>query len=120
MSLTGPGGAIRPGSEDALLKVANEYPNSKAGARAFPRLVPLAPGDPGATTARDVLTALRADQREVLLLWAAEDRPLPVAMGERFASELGRPAPRVIEGAGHFLQEDRGAEIGAIVADWLG
>ena len=42
------------------------------------------------------------------MLWGAEDRPLPVAAGERFASELGRPAPRLIDGAGHFLQEDRG------------
>jgi haloalkane dehalogenase len=55
----------------------------------------------------------------VLLLWGAEDRPLPVAAGERFASELGRPAPRLIDRAGHFLQEDRGPEIGAIIADWL-
>ena len=68
---------------------------------------------------RDVLTALRADSTETLLLWGAEDRPLPVSAGQRFASELGRPAPRSDPSAGHFLQEDRGAEIGAIVADWL-
>ena len=53
------------------------------------------------------------------MLWGAEDRPLPPAAGERFASELGPPAPRLIEGAGHFLQEDRGAEIGATIAEWL-
>jgi haloalkane dehalogenase len=92
---------------------------SKAGARAFPAILPLTPAAPGATTGRDVLAALRADTRPALLLWGAEDRPLPVAAGERFAAELGRPAPRLIPGAGHFLQEDRGAEIGEIIADWL-
>jgi haloalkane dehalogenase len=112
---------VDPGDEVAAAYDA-PFPSeaSKAGARAFPQLIPLAPDDPGATVGRDVLTALRSDAREVLLLWGAEDRPLPVAAGERFASELGVAAPRLIEGAGHFLQEDRGAEIGAIIADWLG
>ena len=40
--------------------------------------------------------------------------------GERFASALGREPPRVFEGAGHFLQEDRGEDVGAAIADWLG
>ena len=114
------GCAVDPGDQVAAAYDA-PFPSeaSKAGARAFPSLIPLAPGDPGATVGRDVLAALRGDSRELLLLWGAEDRPLPLAAGERFASELGRPAPRVISGAGHYLQEDRGAEIGAIIADWL-
>ena len=38
-------------------------------------------------------------------------------MGERVSSQLNFPAPRPIENASHFLQEDAGPEIGAIVAD---
>jgi haloalkane dehalogenase len=111
---------VDPGDEVAAAYDA-PFPSeaSKAGARAFPALVPLAPDDPGATTGRDVLAALRGDKRPALMLWGAEDRPLPVAAGERFASELGLPAPRLIPEAGHFLQEDRGAEIGGVIADWL-
>ena len=109
-----------PGDEVAAAYDA-PFPSeaSKAGARAFPPLVPLTPGDPGATTGRDVLAALRGDRRPALLLWGAEDRPLPLAAGERFAAELGREPPRAIPEAGHFLQEDRGAEVGALIADWL-
>ncbi|MDA0161903.1 haloalkane dehalogenase [Solirubrobacter ginsenosidimutans] len=114
------GCAVDPGDEVAAAYDA-PFPSeaSKAGARAFPGLVPLTPADVGATTGHEVLTALRDDQRPTLLLWGAEDRPLPLSAGERFASELGVPAPRVIAGAGHFLQEDRGDEVGAIIADWL-
>ena len=53
------------------------------------------------------------------MLWGREDPALPPAVGEAFAAALGRPAPRLIDGAGHFLQEDRGEEVGAIIADWL-
>lgn len=114
------GCVVDPGDEVAANYDA-PFPSepSKAGARAFPRLIPQAPGDPGAATGREVLAALRADTRPALLLWGAEDRPLPVAAGEAFAAALGLPAPRLIDGAGHFLQEDRGGEIGAIIADWL-
>jgi pimeloyl-ACP methyl ester carboxylesterase len=40
-------------------------------------------------------------------------------VGERFCEAIGREGPRVIEGASHFLQEDRGEEIGRLIADWL-
>jgi hypothetical protein len=40
-------------------------------------------------------------------------------VGERFAAAIGREPPRRIAGAGHFLQEDRGAEIGGLVVEWL-
>jgi haloalkane dehalogenase len=114
------GCATDPGDEVAANYDA-PFPSeaSKAGARAFPGLVALTPADVGATTAHDVLVALQGDRRPTLLLWGAEDRPLPLSAGERFASELGVGGPRVISGAGHFLQEDRGAEVGAIIADWL-
>jgi haloalkane dehalogenase len=92
---------------------------SKAGARAFPRLLPLSEDAPGAATGRRVLAALREDRRPMLILWGQEDPVLPPATGEAFASALGRPAPRPIAAAGHFLQEDRGEEVGALIADWL-
>jgi haloalkane dehalogenase len=109
-----------PGDEVAAAYDA-PFPSeaSKAGARAFPAILPLSPSDPGAKAGRKVLDALQGDTRPALLLWGAQDNPLPPSAGERFAGELGRPAPQLIEGAGHFLQEDRGDEVGAIITDWL-
>ena len=97
------------------------FPNeaSKAGARAFPPLIPQSPDAPGAAAGARVLAALREDTRPLLLLWGAEDRPLPPEQGEAFAAQLGRPAPRPIADAGHFLQEDQGEQIGALIADFL-
>jgi haloalkane dehalogenase len=92
---------------------------SKAGARAFPAILPLSPEDPGAAEGERTLRALKDDTRPMLMLWGAEDRPLPPAAGEAFASALGQPPPRPIDGAGHYLQEDRGDEVGRLIADWL-
>lgn len=94
-------------------------PASKAGARAFPLLIPQQPDAPGAAAGQAVLAALREDDRPTLMMWADSDPVLPLATGERFAAAIGREAPRVIERASHFLQEDRGPEIGAMIAEWL-
>jgi pimeloyl-ACP methyl ester carboxylesterase len=53
------------------------------------------------------------------MLWADSDPVLPVATGERFAEAIGRERPQVIADASHFLQEDQGPRIGALIADWL-
>jgi haloalkane dehalogenase len=95
-------------------------PASKAGARAFPLLIPQTPDAPGADAGRRVLHALRADRRPTLMLWGDSDPVLPLAVAENFAAAIGRETPRTIADAGHFLQEDKGPEIGAIVAEWLG
>jgi haloalkane dehalogenase len=98
------------------------FPNAaaKAGMRAFPGLIPQAPDEPGADTGRQVLEALREDSRPKLVLWADGDTTLPPAIGDAFAAALGVDPPTPITGAGHFLQEDKGEEIGGIIADWLG
>ena len=93
--------------------------DSKAGARAFPLLIPLTTDAPGASEGQRVQDALREDRRPTLMLWADSDPILPLSVGERFAASIGRPAPRVIEDASHFLQEDQGPLIGRTIAEWL-
>jgi len=112
---------IDPGDEVAAAYDA-PFPNeaSKAGARAFPPMVPLTRDAPAAGAGARVLAALREDRRPMLMLWGTEDVPLPPRAGEAFASALGRPAPTPVEDAGHYLQEDRGELIGETIADWLG
>jgi haloalkane dehalogenase len=113
--------AADPGDEVAAAYDA-PFPSeaAKAGARAFPAILPLRPDDAGAAEGRRTLAALRDDSRPALVLWGDADPVLPVRAGEALASALGWPAPRVIDGAGHFLQEDQGALVGSLIADWLG
>jgi haloalkane dehalogenase len=92
---------------------------SKAGARAFPLMLPTSPEDPGAEAGQRVLEALRDDRRPTLMLWADSDPIIPPKTGERFAAAIGSDQPRLIENASHFLQEDAGAEIGEVIAGWL-
>jgi len=92
---------------------------SKAGARAFPLMLPTSPEDPGAEAGQRVLEALRDDRRPTLMLWADSDPIIPPRTGERFAAAIGRDEPRLVQNASHFLQEDAGAEIGELIADWL-
>ena len=95
-------------------------PESKAGARAFPLILPTEPDAPGAVEGKRVADALRVDERPALVLWADSDPVLPFSVGERVSSRARTSrAPRAIENAGHFLQEDAGEEIGRIIAEWL-
>jgi haloalkane dehalogenase len=98
------------------------YPDaaSKAGARAFPLLIPHSPDAPGAQAGQRVLAALKDDRRPTLMLWADSDPVLPPSTGERFAAAIGQPPPRTIPDASHFLQEDQGEMIGGLIGEWLG
>jgi haloalkane dehalogenase len=109
-----------PGDE-VIAAYEAPYPDaeSKAGARAFPLMLPLEPGAAGAQAGERVLAALRGDRRPTLMLWADSDPVLPMSTGERFADAIGRERPRVIPDASHFLQEDQGPLIGRLIADWL-
>ena len=115
------GGCHSDPGDEVIAAYEAPYPDapSKAGARAFPQLIPHTPDAPGAAAGRRVLEALRNDRRPTLMLWGDSDPVLPPSVGERFAESIGRPPPRAIEGAGHFLQEDCGPLLGALIAEWL-
>jgi haloalkane dehalogenase len=115
------GGCKEDPGDEVIGAYEAPYPNaeSKAGARAFPLILPTEPDMPGAAEGKRVADALREDERPTLLLWADSDPVLPFSVGERISEQLDFPAPRPIENAGHFLQEDAGEEIGRIVAEWL-
>jgi haloalkane dehalogenase len=107
--------------EEVIAAYDAPYPSpaSKAGARAFPLMIPRSPEQPGAAAGRRVQEALREDRRPTLMLWADSDPILPPSVGERFAAAIDRPPPRPIENASHFLQEDQGPLIGELIAQWL-
>jgi haloalkane dehalogenase len=94
-------------------------PESKAGARAFPLMLPTTPEMPGAAAGKRVLEALRTDERPKLHLWADSDPIIPFKVGERFADAINGSPPEKIADASHFLQEDAGEEIGRRIAAWL-
>jgi haloalkane dehalogenase len=94
-------------------------PASKAGARAFPLLIPLSEDAPGAAAGQRTLDGLRELQRPTLMLWAENDPVLPPATGEAFAKAIGVAPPELVPGASHFLQEDQGELLGRRIADWL-
>jgi haloalkane dehalogenase len=88
-------------------------PESKAGAQSFPLLVPLTPEDAGAAEMRAVQDALGRWDKPALVAFSDSDPvfPFPQA-GEQFVALLPGVDEQVrIEGAAHFLQEDRGPQI---------
>ena len=115
------GGCATDPGDEVIAAYEAPFPSAaaKAGARAFPLMVPTTPDAPGAAAGARALDALRTDKRPRLMLWAQDDPVLPLRTGERFAAALGGELDHVIPNAGHFLQEDAGPQIGALVADWL-
>ncbi|CAN5147850.1 haloalkane dehalogenase [soil metagenome] len=115
-------GAVARGMEDdvkAAYDAPFPQPESKAGARAFPLMLPTSPDMPGAEAGRKVRDALVEDERPKLLLWADSDPIIPPKVAAKFAELLGAAEPELIENASHFLQEDAGEEIGTRIAAWL-
>jgi haloalkane dehalogenase len=101
--------------EEVVAAYEAPFPNaeSKAGAQRFPLLVPLTPDDPGVPEMQAVTEALRSWDKPALVAFSDTDPvfPFPKA-GEQFTQLIPTAGEQVrIEGAAHFLQEDRGREI---------
>ena len=91
------------------------------GARQFPMLVPTDPDDPATADNRRAWEVLRAFDRPFLCAFSDSD-PITSGADGRFLEEIpgasGQPHT-TIAGAGHFLQEDRGEELAAVVVDFI-
>jgi haloalkane dehalogenase len=118
------GGATSTDLSEAVMRgytAPFDTPDAKAGARSFPLLIPTSPDAPGAVEGQETMNVLVADDRPSLLLWGVDDPALPLDPVGRAVQLLFPQADPLtpIEGASHFLQEDRGEEIGRLIADWL-
>jgi haloalkane dehalogenase len=92
-----------------------------AAARAMPNLVPAEPGDPASAANRAAWAALGQWTRPFLVAFSDRD-PITGAMGpvlkRAIPGAAGLEHP-VLAGAGHFLQEDAGEELGRIIAAFV-
>jgi len=95
-------------------------PESKTGMLMFPELVPTELDHPSAPKMLEVREALTRSEKPTLVLFSDSDPIFSPSDGERLASRIPRAEPaETIAGGGHFLQEDRGEELGARIARWL-
>ena len=110
--------------EDVAAAYEAPFPTaeSKAGTAAFPLLVPTEADDPTAVHQREVVAdGLSRWEKPVLLAFSDQDPvfPFPKA-GERFIELIPSAREQVkIEGAAHFLQEDRGERIAEEILAFL-
>jgi haloalkane dehalogenase len=113
---------VVPPSDAVIAGYDAPFPDSsyKEGARRFPAMVPAAPTDPGVAEMRQVRVTLGSWSGPALVLFSTEDAIFTVAVGQRFVETIPGAEPlQTIEGAGHFLQEDRGEEVGTAITAFL-
>lgn len=83
-------------------------PSFQAGARAFPMLVPIDVDNPAVPANREAWNVLRSWTKPFLTLFADRD-PITAGGDQPFQTRIpgaaGQPH-RLVEGAGHFIQED--------------
>ena len=93
----------------------------KAGARKFPALVPITPDDPASAANRSAWEVFRKWEKPFLTCFSDKD---PITRGgdrvwqENVPGAQDRPHT-TIRNAGHFLQEDKGPELAALLINFI-
>ena len=114
--------ATRPWEPGVLEAYEAPFPtvDHKVGAWRLPLIVPLEEGDDGAAEMLAVRETLGSWSDPVQVLFADSDPIFSLRTGQRFVERIpGAEALEVIEGAGHFLQEEAGPEVGDAIAAFL-
>ena len=113
----------RPVSAEVQAAYDAPFPEEsyKAGARAFPMLVPITPDDPASAANRAAWGVLRT--LNIPFLTAFSDQDPITRGGDKVLQKLipgcaGQPHQTMTD-AGHFLQEDCGAELAEVIAGFV-
>ncbi len=118
------GGTVNGLSDDEIAAYDAPFPEDsyKAGARVFPALVPVEPDNPAVPDNVAAWERLGNFDRPFLVAFSDSD-PITGGTDGIFHAKVpgtkGQPHT-TIEGAGHFLQEDQGPAIAAMLVEWLG
>jgi haloalkane dehalogenase len=88
---------------------------------AFPELVPTELDHPSADAMLHIREALGRWQKPALVLFSDSDPIFSSAHAERLAAHPPGAGPaEIVNGAGHFLQEEKGEEIAERILRFLG
>jgi haloalkane dehalogenase len=116
-------GTVTQLADEVVAAYDAPFPNSdyKAGARAFPKLVPARPDDPASPANREAWDIFRHWHKPFLTSFSNRD---PITRGgeKRWQIEVPGAANQAhtkIRNAGHFLQEDKGPEFAQVVIDLI-
>jgi haloalkane dehalogenase len=117
------GGCARPVASEVVAAYNAPFPDEryKAGARAFPLLVPARPDDPATLPNRAAWEQLRRYRRPFLTAFGDSD---PITRGADAVLQASIPgaagqAHLTIARAGHFIQEDAGPELAEVIAGFI-
>jgi haloalkane dehalogenase len=112
-------GCAQPVGEDVVRAYDAPFPDEryKEGARQFPTLVPTRPDDPASAPNRAAWEVLRRFSKPFLTAFGDSD---PITRGADAMLQALIPGTRgqahvTVAGGGHFVQEDRGEELAAVV-----
>jgi haloalkane dehalogenase len=117
------GGCVTDLDEGVIAAYDAPFPDEtyKEGARQFPLLVPTSPDDPASEANRAAWKTLEQFDKPFLCAFSDSD---PITGGAdrvllgRIPGTKGQ-AHTTIEGGGHFLQEDKGEELAAVVVEFI-
>jgi haloalkane dehalogenase len=109
--------------DDVVRAYDAPFPSAKykAGARAFPMLVPTTPDDPASEANRSAWDVFRRWEKPFLTTFSNRD---PITRGGEKVWQETVPGARncehvQIRNAGHFLQEDKGPELAAALIRFI-
>ncbi|HEX6761761.1 MAG TPA: haloalkane dehalogenase [Gaiellaceae bacterium] len=113
---------VQPAADEVIAGYDAPFPvpESRVGVAMFPELVATSSTHSSAAAMLDVRERLRAFDRPALVLFSDGDPIFRRSAAEAMAAllpnaELDPP----LEGAGHFLQEDRGEAVAERIAGWM-
>lgn len=116
-------GTVADLGDDVIAAYDAPFPSSsyKAGARAFPKLVPTRSDDPASDANRAAWDVYRQWQKPFLTTFSNRD---PITRGLEVPWQKTVPGAKnrehvKIKNAGHFLQEDKGPELAEVLIDFV-